>query len=377
MANLKQKVVIEYVLVCFVLLIAASFYFFKPPESSKFPITPISNLNSPNVYPLKGIGPNGEVPNSVSSIINALKDLKVTDIQNKSYKVAIAMHDVNNDWSKAVLRGLKEALAYYGLEPIIITDGEMDIKKQLADYKNILSLKPDVLITLPVDSHDTSQALLQIQRSGVKIVFIDSVADGFTFPDKYQGWVVGDSYVLGASSAEILAKELDNKGKVALLLWKNKMFTVDQRAKGAIDKFKEYPNIEIVKEVYFEEFYQIKEPIEALLAEFPDLDGLWAVWDTPAFEAINVFKDKKADIKVTCIDMSSDVAKSIVNDDILIGTAADHPYDAGVGVALLSIAALENIELMDYYVVPAETITKDNIKQAWKNIYKQEFNLNN
>lgn len=376
MAQNFKTVIVEISIVLAILLTVIIFYRSNKSETSLFPINPISSLDSQQVYPIKGLGPNGEAPNSISSIIAGLSSVNADEVAAKNYKVAIAMHDLNNDWSKALVKGIEESLAYYGISPFIITDGEFDIKKQLADYKNIKNLKPDVLITLPVDTNETSEVLLGIANSGVEIVFIDTVAEGFKFPDNYKGWVVGDSYVLGTASAEILAEKISKKGKVALLLWSNKMFTVDQRAKGAKAKFAEYEDIEIVKEIFFEEFYQIGDETKKLLDEYPDLDGLWAVWDTPAFEAIAVIKEKNVDVKVTCVDMSSDVANSIVNNDVLVGTAADHPYDAGVGVALLSIAALEKIQLNDYYVVPAEAITKENIESAWKNIYKQEFKLN-
>ncbi len=321
------------------------------------------------LLPIVGIGPHNETPSTIADLRRILKNVKPGSFNRENSEIALCMHDLYNDWSQAIVRGITATLDLYGLQLSVVTDGEFNINKQLKDIDNVISLKPRVMIVLPLDVDAVVPVLRKAVETGIQLAFIDAVPTGFTAKKEYIAWAVGDAYVMGKGSAELLCDYLGNKGSIALLHWKNKMFTVDKRSEAALDVVGGRPGITLVEQLYFKDFSEINGLVSSLLERHPDLGGLWAVWDTPAFEAIGAIKAKSARTVVTASDMSADVARAIAKNDVMIGTTVDHPYDQGVIEALIAVAILAQVEIPPYFVVPAEKVTKENLGAAWKRMY--------
>ncbi|MCP4321251.1 MAG: substrate-binding domain-containing protein [Alteromonadales bacterium] len=318
-------------------------------------------------------GPNGEVPESLATLVQLSKKIDTEQLRSKKVTVAISMHDLHNDWSQALLQGLQNTLDYYQIEVIAVTNGEFNSNKQINDIKQLIDLKPDILISLPLDALAMESVYKQAITNNIKLLFVDSIANGLQAKEDYISLVIGDSYQLGALSAESLAKLINYKGKVALLNWSNKMFTVDQRTLGAQNTFKKYENIEVVSELSFLEFYEINNLIKPLVKEHPDLAGLWTVWDTPAFEAIKALKEQNHSAIVATVDMNKAVAESIMDQQQLKATAVDHPHFAGIALGLLTALEIEQVSTPSYVVIHATKVSQDNLQKVWQDIYHKPY----
>lgn len=317
-------------------------------------------------------GPLGEKAYNLRDLKTLLRDVSSKDVAAKKYSIAIAMHDVHNDWSQALLTGLQETTQKFGINVSLITDGEFNVDKQIADIENIIRLKPDLLITLPLDAKRLLPVLKKVAQAHIKLVFIDAVPENFP-PEDYVGWAVGDGYRMGELSAEALVESLDSGSEVAMLCWKNKMFTVDERTAGAKAYLSSSESVRIVDTCYFSDFHEIPDIIDTLLFSNPDLKGLWAVWDTPALEAINAIKKHNRLIKVATCDLSKGVANELINGAYIVGIGVDHPYKQGEAEALLAIAALEKIQIPSYIVLPAQKVTRSNLSSSWNNIFHKNL----
>lgn len=317
-------------------------------------------------------GPHGEKASSLDQLEKIISQLSFSDVAGKKHTIAIAMHDVQNDWSQALLSGVKETASKYDITISLITDGEFTIEKQIADIENIIRLKPDLLITLPLDAEKSLPILEKTASAGIKLVFIDAVPTNFP-REKYFGWAVGDGYRMGQLSAQALEESLEKGDEVALLNWKNKMFTVDERSAGAKEYLLESKNVTIVDERFFTDFHEIPEIIDSLLDQKPNLKGLWTVWDTPAFEAIRAIKKQNRSVKVATCDLSKDAAKALAQGRYIVGLGVDQPYKQGVAVTLLALSALENIKSPTYIVLPAQKVTRATLPSSWKNIFHKNL----
>lgn len=327
-----------------------------------------------DMHQLEMKSPDGMPPASLSE---ALKIMQSAKIENRDLKVFVAMHDVENDWSRRVLEGIKDYLTFYDISLFAVTDAGFDVNKQLADYKVIADLDVDVLITLPLDNGLAEAPLKVLADQGIKLVFLDTVPESISRETAFSGWTVGDGYSLGYLGAEILEAEIGN-GSVALLHWSNDMYTVSQRSKGAVDFIRQSSFISLGAELYFTEFHEIENIIFELLEKQPDIKGIWTVWDTPALEVYNaLLKKGRHDILVTTVDLSSDLAEIMTAGKNVIGTATDHPYDEGVAAGVLALAACNQIEVPGFIVIPAEKVTVDNFHKAWKRVYGFDYSEGN
>ncbi len=326
-------------------------------------------------HPLVMKSPAGDKPSSLPSLISLSKEIPLKKFRKKKISAAISMHDLNNDWSKALLEGLKETLSFYGVDIIAVTNGEFKKEKQILDLKNLIELKPDVIISLPLDADLMYDVYKDAQDAGIRLLFFDSVPIKFKSKKDYIGFVIGDSYQLGVKSAQSLSEILNFSGEVAILKWAYPMFTVDQRTEGAIKTFSNYKDIEVVEELAFQEFYQIPDLIDELCRKHPNLSGLWTVWDTPAFEAINVLKKQKNRVVVATVDMNKDVAKSIMNKGLLQTTAVDHPFSAGIAGGLLTVLDFAGHNPPGYVVIHADVVTSENLNKMWEELYLKPLDI--
>ena len=291
-------------------------------------------------------------------------------IEEGNFKAAIAMHYFAADWPQLQIKGITETLAKYGVEVIATTDGELKAEKQVSDIESLIQLKPDVILTIPVDNDGLAAVDKKIQEAGIKLVLIDSKPTGLEPGKDYVGLGAADNYANGAVAAEIIADELGGAGKVAVLRWGFHVFQTEQRREGGLAMFAKYPDIEIV---YDDDVNSVEEAAticENLLTKDPDIKGIWTAWDGPggacAQAVIGMGRD---DVVVSSIDLSNDSGLMIARGTVFKGTGAQHPYDQGVAEAMIALYALAGKEAPTYVAVPGRKVVRENVVCSMESVF--------
>jgi ribose transport system substrate-binding protein len=321
-------------------------------------------------------GPNGEEPTPASEI--ALTDEEIEQIKGMGATAAIVMHYGGNDWAVAQINGLKDQFSQMGIEVIAETDAGFDPATQVSDIETTLARNPSIIVSIPVDPVATAVAYKQAADQGVKIVFMDNVPQGLTQGTDYVSVVSADNYGNGVASAEIMAEKLGGAGKIGLVYHGADFFVTRQRYdafKATIEE--NYPDIEIVEEQGIpgpDWASDGEKAASAMLTKYADLNGIWAVWDVPAEGVVNAVRTagREADVIVTTIDLGLNVAVSIAQDGIVKGLGAQRPFDQGVTEAKLAGYGLLNKEAPAYVALPALPVTRENVLDAWREVYHQD-----
>ena len=342
-------------------------------EKGSIVFMPLEIDETDEVQPLEGIGPHGEKPVGIDVLEKLLTEEDAKKLREGNFTAAICFHYIAADWPQLQLKGCKATLEKYGVKLIAVTDGQLKIDKQIADYETVIELKPDLIITIPLDRDATAPVLRKAVEKGIALSFMDTVPTGFEHPRDYAGMATADNYANGRVGIEMLAEHLGGKGKVALLHLKYSMFHTDQRSQAARETLKKYPGIEIVAEQSIENPEEAASKAESLLIANPDLDGLWTVWDGPGMAAAGVINNLGKKTVVTTVDLSSDSAYSIASGGLLIGTGAQHPYDQGVAETLIGLAALVGKTPPPYVLIPGEKVTRKSMKRSWYRVFRREM----
>lgn len=319
---------------------------------------------------IRSTGPNGEEATSASEI--TLTDEEKQQIREGGYTAAISFHYGGNDWATSQLQGLEATFEELGIEVVAVTDADFSAEQQVSDIETIMAKDPDILVSIPTDATATSDAFKSAAEEGIKIVFMDNVPTDMTAGEDYVSCVSADNYGNGCIAAELMGEALEGKGQIGMVYYDADFFTTNQRDQGFRDTIAaNYPDIEIVAEQGFTDENGCSEQGDAILTQYPMINGIYASWDIPmegVLSSVRASGLTSDDVKLTTIDLGNNIAKEIAEGNV-VGVGAQLPYDQGVAEATLAAQALLGKEAPPYVVVDAKKVSNSNIVEAYEDVY--------
>ena len=106
---------------------------------------------------------------------------------------------------------------------------------------------------------------------------------------------------------------------------------------------------------------------------YPDLAGIWAVWDVPAEGVMAAARASgRDDLKIATQDLGKNVAIALAKNELIVGLGAQRPYDQGVTEARLAAGALLGKTAAPYVALAALPVEHANVLDAWKQVYQAD-----
>lgn len=313
-------------------------------------------------------GPAGEKAVDASTI--ELTDDQISKVKEGNYKAAICLHYGGNDWSTSQQKGLEDTFKDLGIEVVAVTDANFSAEQQVSDIETVMAKKPDVIISIPTDATATSDAYKKASEAGIKLIFMDQPANNMEAGKDYVSVVSADNYGNGYASGTIMAESLGGKGKIGMVFYDADFRPTNQRDEGFRDAIKNYPGIEIATEQGFTDENGCSEQADAILTQYPNINGIYASWDIPLEGVLSSVRaaGKEGQIVLTANDLGNNLAKEIAAGTVA-GVGAQMPYDQGVAEAKLAALSLLGEDCPTYVAVPAKKVTHDNVLQAYSDVY--------
>ena len=128
-----------------------------------------------------GRGPFGERAAGAGGL--ALSEVEKEKIRQKQYTAAISFHYTGKAWMHLQEKGIKKVFDELGISIIAVTDAHFNAALQCKQLESIKFLKPDLLISIPVDTRGTAEAFRSIADSDTRLVLITNVPEGLTPKD--------------------------------------------------------------------------------------------------------------------------------------------------------------------------------------------------
>ncbi len=344
---------------------------YKAPSAKTLELAKINDLSNTVVSD----GQRGEKGVLASSL--KITPEQAAKIKAGNFTVAISMGWLGDDWASEQLKGLKETFAKLGIKVIAETNADWDDAKQIADLNAIAVLKPDLLVSIPLNGQTTAAAYKKVQAGGAKVVFIDQAVDGMNPGKDYAAIISSDNLALGMYIADLLAESVGGKGDVGAMFFANDFYVTNLRYEGFVARLMaKYPNINLVAVAGHDNPNKGQEVAQALLARYPNLKGLYGSWSIPAMgaaAAANVAGKKSSDFKIVCENFDQIVAANIAKNGLIAGISSQRPYDQGVAEATVGALALIGAPTPPYVVVPPLAVKRANLPASYKTIYRTDL----
>lgn len=332
----------------------------EPTEGADLPDSSTSTILS--------TGPNGEVAVDASTL--SLTEDQKNQIKQGGYTAAICMHYGGNDWATAQIAGLKATFEELGIKVVAVTDANFKAEQQVSDIETVMAKKPDIIVSIPVDATATADAYKKAAEAGIKLVFMDNVPDGMIAGTDYISCVSADNYGNGAAAADLLGEALNGKGNVGLVYFDASFHATNQRDQGFTEELaNKYPDIKIVTKQGFTDENGCDQQGDAILTQYPDIDGIYASWDIPMEGVLSAVQAAgNTHVKLVCCDLGNNLAKDIAEGKV-VGVGAQMPFDQGIAEATLAGMSMLGLSAPSYVAVPAQKVDKSNVEQAYNDVY--------
>ncbi|SCM76998.1 Periplasmic binding protein/LacI transcriptional regulator [uncultured Pleomorphomonas sp.] len=210
--------------------------------------------------------------------------------------------------------------------PLEVAIANQDLNKQLADVEDFIVKGVDVIVLSPVDSKGVKAVIEKAQKAGIKVITVDVPASGV----EVTSYIGTDNYAGGVKAGELMAKELGDKGKVAIIDYPTVQSVVNR-----IDGFKkaigEHKDIEIVAQQTGITRAEALAAAQNMLQANPDIRGIFGFGDDAALAAAVAVKSAGLEnqVKVIGFDGMEEARNAVDTNPVMVGVIQQFPGEMG------------------------------------------------
>lgn len=204
------------------------------------------------------------------------------------YRIGVLYWSMNIPGQVAMRKGLEQEAAQInrvadrqgarGIELItrVAGDGPEGIERQIVQMRELIDLKPDVLVVQPTDNAALAAPLRRANQLGIPVVAYDQYISG----GKLAAYVTSDNHQAGYLAGEYLASRFLGKRPMRLILVEYPLVSSTvERVNGLLDALRDLDRAYVVLKTY-----QAVEPVAgaqagaAILRDFPQKGSVDAVF---------------------------------------------------------------------------------------------------
>ncbi|WP_332693618.1 sugar ABC transporter substrate-binding protein [Halalkalibacter lacteus] len=273
--------------------------------------------------------------------------------------VIVVLKDLNTDYWQIVKEGAEKGFRDFDINGKVIAPHEGSAEEQGKLLKVVLKENPDVLVVSPHYPDFIIPILERFVKKNIPVMLLDT-DDPWVNKTSYIGT---DNFDLGRKAGALLASELQPGNKVALIGGDVESPVGGGRLQGAKSSLKA-AGIIVATEIanLANEFDVIKETVESILTDHPDIKGIIATNDTMALYALQVIEKEGVTIPVTGADGMNEMIE-LIEEGTLPGSVAQNPYDMGYISVEIVRKVIEGEKVERNIDSGVDIIIKGNAKQ--------------
>jgi ribose transport system substrate-binding protein len=257
--------------------------------------------------------------------------------------VTVVLKVLNSEYWELMAAGAKKGFEDFGINgKVVAPPNGASVEEQDRFLEQILKENPDSLIISPIYPDYIHSDLEDFAEQDIPVILLDT---NVSWDDK-TAFVGTDNVALGRRAGALLGSQLQPRDEVAIIGLDTTSPVASDRIKGAKISLQSI-GIEIVAEAVnvFSEPLQVKEDLEQILEEHPNLKGIIATNDGLALTAFYAMEELGYKMPVIGADGINKMIK-LIEEEKLPGTVAQNPYDMGyLSVeAVMKVLNGENVE---------------------------------
>lgn len=279
----------------------------------------------------------------------------LTCAQAESYTIGFAVSTLENPFFVTMKDAAMAKAAELGVE-LVVLDAQDSAETQASRVEDFITRGVDLLIINPVDSDAIGTSVMACNEANIPVITVTRASNAGTVVQHLDI----DNKEAGRLDAEQLLKDLDGKGKVAILEGIAGSSSAIEREEGFVDALKG-SEVEVVTSLTAN--YSREEGAtvtEDILQSNPELDAIYAHNDEMALGAVRAVAaaGRSAEIKIYGIDATDDALVAVENGE-MAATVQQQP-DLQIETALENAIKYLGGETLEPLVnIPLKLIVKE------------------
>lgn len=262
------------------------------------PATPASGAAAPAVAPASVAGGGGAADGLTLTAAQELQTVGVTDSKafcgTKPITLGIQDGFGINGWSQASLAAVRSEAAKCPNVKTMVQIGEGDLQKSISQINSMVAQGVNALTVIPDFGKAELPALKAATAAGVKVVAWGADPGGVAGTD-YVSYVDWSSPSAGTLWANWMVKALNGKGKIAFIGGPAGNPVTTGQLASVVQVVKSQPGLQLLTgdtswPVTNWDPATAQKVMSALLAKYPEIDGLISDYGTDALAATRSFQ---------------------------------------------------------------------------------------
>jgi ribose transport system substrate-binding protein len=336
---------------------------------------PVVRAELESVPPL-GIGqatvdyPAGLPPASVSNLFSFTPD-DIAKLKAGHHTAGIAMHLMNDAFPRVQVQAITSELGRFGITVVATTDANDNASKQVDNLGTLIARHPDVIFSEPVNPTTEGAAYRQVTASGIKLVLLDDVPNGLRAGKDFVTVVSANNHGDAEFATQRMVDALRGKGQVGQLNIGYYYFVVTTRDQATSAILGNQPAMSVVSGSFSEPSQAAYNEASGMLLAHPDMQGMWAAWDTVATQVVAAERSQGRKIYLVTSDLGVN-SGLLMAEGYIQAIGAQQPYAQGIAEADAAAYSLLGKRVPPYLELPTVPVTLETLLPAYRLVLHRE-----
>ncbi|MFS2224980.1 sugar ABC transporter substrate-binding protein [Pantoea sp. B65] len=280
-----------------------------------------------------------------------------TAVFAKDLQVGVSMALFDDNFLTIVRTAIQKEMQKDGVQGQV-EDAKGDVAQQLQQVQNFIGQGVDAIIVNPVDTNAVKPIMDQAAKAGVPLVFVNRRPQA-PLTDK-MAYVGSDSELAGRLQMEALAKAMNGKGNVAILLGDLANEATRDRTKGVEAVAAKYPGIKIVQKQTAK--FTRNDAVDVVsnwMTAGDDINAIASNNDEMAIGALQALGKNSNNVLIAGVDGTPDALQMIKNGK-MVATVFQDAKGQGEGSVQTAIKLVKGEKVQKNVMIPYQLITKEN-----------------
>ena len=275
--------------------------------------------------------------------------------------IGVSLGSLGNPFFIALAKGAEFEAKKTNPNVKLLTVGyDYDLGKQVTQIDNFIAAGVDLILLNPGDPKALKPAIQKAQAAGIKVVAVDTAADGA------DATVTTDNVQAGEIACQYIVDKVGGKGSLIIENGPQVSSVID-RVKGCKDVLAKAPDIKVLSSDQDGKGSRDGglAVMQSLLTRFPKVDAIFAINDPQAIGSDLAAKQQnRTGIVITAVDGAPDIESALKdpNTPMIQASASQDPFSMARKAVVVGVDLLQG-KKPDALVtlMPSKLVTRDNV----------------